>query len=511
VPSWVPMTDKTIGGRVLAVLSSLRLAVVTMLTLGSVCGFATFYEMRNGTPAVQRDVYQTPWFALILGVLAVNVFSVMASRYPWTKHHIGFLIAHVGILTVLAGSLVSIYGGLDSNMAVFEGETSDRLALLQKAVQVAVPQLGLHASFPVVFEKRPPGPGREKRFPLPGSSLVLVADDYHPHVVVKEDFEPAAQGAPALHFVLQAPMASQDGWLVPDDPERGRVDLGMVSLDFHTAADEAAAQAPLAQFQATNHISFVSVPGGRLLYGATDAQGGRQTGEVVTGQPIRTGWAALGLSVDRFWPTAAVRREVAPQKPPAKEERRRAAVRLHLEGPQGSSRPEWLLFGEQRPQALGDTQAIVGYRAPEAALPFRVTLLKFNNESYPGSRMASTYESTVRVDDPEQGTFEALISMNHPFHHRGYIFFQSSFVEGRPMMSIFSVAKAPGLPLVYLGVAMIGAGIIWMFYVKPYLVKRQAAQALAAHRARENRNEADAADSVSAVGAHAAQPAPRGA
>ena len=146
----------------------------------------------------------------------------------------------------------------------------------------------------------------------------------------------------------------------------------------------------------------------------------------------------------------------------------------------------------------GDQPASLAYRSPEAALPFKVTLLKFNNEPYPGSRMASTFESTVRVEDPEKGNFETLISMNHPLHHRGYIFFQSSFVEGRPMMSIFSVARAPGLPLVYLGTTLIGVGIIWMFYVKPWLARRQAAAALAAHRARENRNEANPADPVSA-------------
>ena len=55
----------------------------------------------------------------------------MVSRYPWTKHHIGFLTAHVGILLVLVGSVVSLYRGLDSNMALFEGETSDRVALLE--------------------------------------------------------------------------------------------------------------------------------------------------------------------------------------------------------------------------------------------------------------------------------------------------------------------------------------------------------------------------------------------
>jgi hypothetical protein len=112
--------------------------------------------------------------------------------------------------------------------------------------------------------------------------------------------------------------------------------------------------------------------------------------------------------------------------------------------------------------------------------------------------MASTFESTVRVEDPDEGTFEALISMNHPLHHRGYIFFQSSFVEGRPMMSIFSVARAPGLPLVYLGTTLIGLGIVWMFYVKPWLARRQAAAALAARRAGEIRNEAKPVDPVTA-------------
>ena len=66
------------------------------------------------------------------------------------------------------------------------------------------------------------------------------------------------------------------------------------------------------------------------------------------------------------------------------------------------------------------------------------------------------------------------------------------------MMSIFSVARAPGLPLVYSGVALIGVGVAWMFYLKPYLVRRQAARALAAHRERENRNEAEPADAVPA-------------
>jgi hypothetical protein len=378
------MNEKGFGGRWLRVLASLRLSVVVMVTIGAICAYATFHEMRHGTPAVQRDVYQTPWFAFLLGLLGLNVLAAMLSRWPWSKHHVGFLAAHVGILLILSGSVVSLYRGLDSSMALYEGETSDRVSLVEPSLQIHVPGHGVSGTFAVRFEKQPPRPGREARFQVPGSDVVLVARDYAPHVEVTE---------------------------------------------------------------------------------------------AVT--------------------AAGPRRAVTPRTPPAKEARRQAAVLLQVEGAAAKSEPTWVLWGERTGVAFGGEQASLAFRSPEAVLPFRVTLLRFNNESYPGSRMAATYESTVRIDDRELGSFEALVSMNHPLHHRGYIFFQSSFVEGRPMISIFSVARAPGLPLVYLGTTLLGAGILWMFYVKPWLARRQAAQALAAHRARENRNEAQSADPLS--------------
>ncbi len=402
--------------------------------------------------------------------------------------------------------MLSLFGGLDSNLPLYEGETADHVLLLQKALQVTAPN-GARGSFPVVFEKRPPGPGHEQHFTVPGSDVVLVADDYQPHVTVQESYAacgdgpccaaPRRQGADGDAGRLARPRRPRA------QPSRPRNGLLRASL----RCDEEEARRLLAQGEGANHLSLVLGPGGSLRYAAADGQGRRQTGTVATGKAIATGWPALGVSVDHRFPSATLVRSVVPEKPPTKEERRRAAVRVRLESPAARGEPEWVLWGEQRRLRLGDRYADVGYQSPEQALPFRVTLIRFNDESYPGSRMAATYESTVRIDDPERGSFETLISMNHPFHHRGYIFFQSSFVEGRPMMSIFSVARAPGLPLVYLGVVLIASGVVWMFYVKPYLAKRQAALALAARRARENPYEAKPSDALSA-GTRSGEPAP---
>jgi hypothetical protein len=75
------------------------------------------------------------------------------------------------------------------------------------------------------------------------------------------------------------------------------------------------------------------------------------------------------------------------------------------------------------------------------------------------------------------------------------------------MMSIFSVARAPGLPLVYVGVILITGGVAWMFYLKPYLARRQAARALKAHREKRSQAEPDAVPG----GARTGEPASSGA
>ncbi len=218
----------------------------------------------------------------------------------------------------------------------------------------------------------------------------------------------------------------------------------------------------------------------------------------------------MKVMVDRFLARAESRRTVSPAPPPEKDERRLSAVKVHLEGAGGRSEPDWVVWTEARKVAWAGRTATVAYRAPEVALPFQVQLVRFNSDKYPGSSMAATYESWVRVDDPDRGVSEHHISMNHPLHYRGYIFFQASFVEGEPMMSIFSVARSPGLPLVYVGVSLISLGVLWMFYVKPMLARRDAARALRAHEERENRNEAPSADPARRR-AGAAEPASSGA
>jgi cytochrome c-type biogenesis protein CcsB len=115
--------------RLFAFSASLRLAVITILALAFVLAAATFYEASYGTDAVQLMVYQSGWFAGLLGVLALNVFAAAAIRFPWKRHQAGFVITHAGILVLLFGCVWGFHRSIDGVVAVRQGSGASYVRL----------------------------------------------------------------------------------------------------------------------------------------------------------------------------------------------------------------------------------------------------------------------------------------------------------------------------------------------------------------------------------------------
>ncbi len=68
-------------------------------------------------------------------------------------------------------------------------------------------------------------------------------------------------------------------------------------------------------------------------------------------------------------------------------------------------------------------------RRKRTYLPFSIELLDFKKVLHPGTGIAKSYSSEVNL--VENGIpRRVLIEMNEPLRHRGYTFFQSSFIEG---------------------------------------------------------------------------------
>jgi cytochrome c-type biogenesis protein CcsB len=461
------------------ILASVQLAVVTMATLGVACIAATFYEASHGSAATQRVFYRSTWFAVLLAVLAVSMALSALERYPWSRHQVGFVLAHAGVLLLLLGSVVSLYAGLDARLTLVEGETSDQMARDGETLRVEWSD-GTTAAVPVDFALHSPEPGL--RVALPGGETVVI-EEFAPSVRVDDVWAEATGTEPApsaLQFTLMGQGEPLSGWLMSSAPGPDVVVFGPIRFSLHQAADAAAARTWLARGGGTNEVAFVATPDGLLAVGLSTRRGPQAPRVVAAGEPIATPWMSLQVRVDRFL-TRAVAQRVVARVPVTGRGSGDPAVRVRLLAG-GSSAETWLAFGESRPLAVGGRTATIAYVPPPATLPFRVTLVDFESQTYPGSRMPATYESRVRIDDPELGGFERTISMNRPLHHRGYTLFQSSYIDGEPQTSILSVARAPGLPLVYLGTALVGLGTLWMAVFKRWLARRQGRAALAARR-----------------------------
>jgi hypothetical protein len=107
-------------------LASLQLAVVLLATCIGVLAWATLLEKWYGATAAHFAVYDTGWFAVLNGLLAVNVLCAMLIRLPWRWRQVGFVVTHGGILVLLVGCWVSWQFGVEGQLPVYEGHWAHR-------------------------------------------------------------------------------------------------------------------------------------------------------------------------------------------------------------------------------------------------------------------------------------------------------------------------------------------------------------------------------------------------
>src|ERR1051325_4780728 len=112
--------------------ASLKLAVILLavLIVGAIAG--TLYESTFDAKVARAYVYGAPWFNFWLLLLAANLVVSALSRWPWKKHHTAFLITHLGIITLLAGSLIGRGWGVEGTMTIFKNAAPNTRLLVDQ-------------------------------------------------------------------------------------------------------------------------------------------------------------------------------------------------------------------------------------------------------------------------------------------------------------------------------------------------------------------------------------------
>ncbi len=204
-------------------------------------------------------------------------------------------------------------------------------------------------------------------------------------------------------------------------------------------------------------ISFLYSDTGAWRYEARLNGQVKAEGEVVPEKVLPAGWMDLQFAVQEVLEHAKVEYDIIRSS----NDQDLMAAKVVVPGPM---KEESIWVVEDRPAPLTLSQGTVSLylTTKSRELPFTLMLKQFRRIDYPGTMDAQGFESDVVLKDAVHGAvLEKTISMNHPLSYGGYKIFQSSYSDpgSGAKTSIFTVARNPGIPFIYISsiIAVLGA------------------------------------------------------
>ncbi len=196
-----------------AMLGSLKFAVILLVTIAIAIGAATIVESRFDTPVAQYYIYKSPLFLAWLFLLCINLAAAALSRWPWQKKHTGFVITHAGIIILLIGSMIGMVWGFEAYVTLrVDGPARDRLHAGESVLKFQSARDGGIDQMDFAVEAYLPTEQKPVKIPLPESDLQLVVTGYseslrqEPKLLASVD--PAAP--PGFRLSMQSNMMGQE-------------------------------------------------------------------------------------------------------------------------------------------------------------------------------------------------------------------------------------------------------------------------------------------------------------
>ncbi|UYL08426.1 cytochrome c biogenesis protein ResB [Bdellovibrio sp. SKB1291214] len=454
------MADKNLKSffkRINKPLASLKLAVFIILSIAVITAIGTFVEAKYDAYAAKKLVYDTWYMYSIMGLLVINLIAVMVDRLPWKRRHASFVLAHIGIIILLFGGLLTMKYGIDGSMRIEIGQKNN-------LVQTSETDMVIYSSFDgdrysktfeqeVDFFKYPPTESKPTVIPLYTGEIKVV--DYKKYVlpsrkVVADESGKAGSG---LRFQIQNPNVNVIEWLVQKKANSVQThDFGPAQVHLGPIPEKG---------QGRNEIYLQpdKEKGGlkyAVFYKESEKPG--KTGFVKEGDMFNPGFKmAMDFRILRFIPAALEDWDLQDMSAPTPLTT--SAVKIIFNG-----KAHWVLLNDMVKLFTENAVYLLTYGNRRIDVNFNVALKSFAVDRYQGTMRAAAYKSVVEI--PELG--EREISMNEPLKYKGLTIYQASFQEenGHPVASIFSVNADPGRAWKYLGSLILSVGVVLLMWFK---------------------------------------------
>ena len=467
------MPSGRFAARVLRHASSLKLAVLVIAALACAQMVGTILESRYDTATAKYWVYHAFWFRALLGLFAINIFAVMVSRWPWKKRHIPFLLAHIGILMLLFGGVLTDRFGVDGILRLSEGGANAQVDLDDYVIAAGAP--GSIRALPLKFV-----PEASLFDPIEIEDLGVKVTQFLPHAepnfqfLAAEGKHESEKSAPAIQLRLKGgPLqVSQDLWLWSGDGAWAQIQTGPAEFLIYPQIESfPKTQRPGAGLE-------IVTKGDAFAYRVRSSKGMGKAiwikGAKAQGTVIQTPWMGMKIEVLQWIPHAVNASHYGPSRITHGEGAPPPAIEVQVGGEE-SGRKVWLGLGERVNVRDGGIDFQVGFFQRRIVLPFSLFLDRFQIETYQGTMDPMSYGSDVRVVGEDVPFENVQIRMNEPLKWGGYTFYQASYVPAmpRPTVSILSVNKDPGRLFKYLGSILLVLGSILLFVSKYRKQKRK--------------------------------------
>jgi len=443
-------------------LASLKLAVIVIASIACVIAVGTFVEAKYDATAARKIVYESFWMYGVMGILAINLTAVMVDRWPWKARHTPFVLAHIGILILMFGAIITQKFGLDGSMYVKIGQSAQFVTVPETDILVYSSFDGDRytklAEMNVDFFKHPPTPEKPIVIPAYGGEIKFV--EYKRYVLPSRKVVPPpdtnGRWGAGLRFQVQNANIKVNviEWIVQRRPGY------LESFNFGPAAMHLG-PAP-AVGRGANEIYFTpnAKDGVDYVVFQKDSEQPAKKGSLKEGDAFNPGWKMpIEVRVLRYLPQAKEEWDLQDRETPTPLTT--SATKVIFNGQE-----QWILLGDTIKFFTNEAVYLVGYTNRKIDLGFPLQLKEFAIDRYQGVRKAMEYKSVVSVPNMDSH----LISMNEPLKYNGLTFYQASFDEdpntGQPVASVLSVNQDPGRWIKYLGSLIISLGIIMLFYFK---------------------------------------------
>jgi len=153
------------------------------------------------------------------------------------------------------------------------------------------------------------------------------------------------------------------------------------------------------------------------------------------------------VMVASYFPTFDFKKEVVKKS----DEVKSPAIFAEVEGPSGKVE-DWIFSSNQYATWYTDNNFALVYESTGESVKH--------------------FTSKLRIEENGQTVAEKTIRVNDPLEYKGYAIYQSSYDPEAGTFSGLQIVKDPGIPVAYSGFGALCFGVVFIFYIKPFLRKK---------------------------------------